>query len=386
MNLVTKSFSYTRLTLLCVEWVFLSVYALSYANNGSFSVSLEGALTVCAFLSALAGLSWIFPFKRPYWQKQGYIFLGILLITSAKLLAIDISFFLYLYIAKSCFLLNRKGILFTATITGMVYIISSVWSIPNIIKLEQSTAYNYYDPKTFTLSNLVTYLAASTFVILLSFAVIAEQTSRKRAEALAQQVETLAASLERTRIARDIHDCLGHTLTNLQMQLVVAQKFRQQNPAKTFQAIDTAKLLTDQCIEDVSHALCTIRSFDFDLNQALATLVEQIAQNQSLCIQWEINLPELPLQTRHHIYCIVKEGLINIQKHAYASAVRFQGQVTPNEMILELEDNGQGFDPHAQNLGYGLQGMGERVRALGGNLAIQSSPGQGTFIRVTIPR
>jgi len=195
-----------------------------------------------------------------------------------------------------------------------------------------------------------------------------------------------AAALERTRIARDIHDSLGHTLTNLNSRLAIAQqKLRLQDIDAVSQAVDTAKSLASHCIEDVSLALQTMRQSDFDLNQALITLVEQMRHNQALSVRWELNLPPLPLSTSHHIYCIVKEGLINIQKHAGASQVRFRGQSTHEGLLLELTDDGQGFDPAMPRSGSGLNGMVERVQLLRGNLTIKSVPGQGTQIQVTIP-
>lgn len=182
-----------------------------------------------------------------------------------------------------------------------------------------------------------------------------------------------------------IHDSLGHTLTNLQVQLAVAQEFRQHHLDQVFWAIDTAKFLADQCIEDISQALQTMRQSDFNLNQALKSLVEQIKQNQALRISWEVNLPHLPLSTSHHVYCIVKEGLINIQKHAQASMIWVRGQLTTEGIMLEISYNGRGFDPHIPASGFGLKGMEERVYLLGGQFKIHSQPNRGTQIQIVIP-
>lgn len=216
------------------------------------------------------------------------------------------------------------------------------------------------------------------------FTIIAEQASRSKAEGLAQEVETLIATLERQRIARDIHDSLGHTLTTLNIHLAVAKKWHQRDSAKALAALNTAKLLADQCIEEVRQTLQTIRQSNFDLNQALITLIKQAGQNQSLQIRWEINLPQLPLQTSHHIYCIVREGLINVQKHAYASSISVRALATPNEIVLELKDDGRGFNPQAHYAGLGLQGIQERVQLLGGQFTLHTAPGQGTTIHIRI--
>lgn len=215
--------------------------------------------------------------------------------------------------------------------------------------------------------------------------VIAEQKSRKRAEALAQQVESLGIALERTRIARDIHDSLGHTLTNLQVQLAVAQEFRQHDINQAFRAIDLAKGLADQCVEDVSRSLSTMRQFNLNLNQACNSLIEQVKQNQAWQIQWQMNLPDLPLSISYHLYCIVKEGLINIQKHAQASRICIRGERTPEGIVLEIDDNGRGFDPQMPKTGFGLKGIEERVQSLNGRLKIHSQLNQGTQIQIVVP-
>jgi signal transduction histidine kinase len=226
----------------------------------------------------------------------------------------------------------------------------------------------------------------SLFVILMGFVMVSEQKSRKRAEALAVEVETLAATLERTRIARDIHDSLGHTLTSLDVQLELAQKLCRRDPSKAVETIDTAKLLASQCLQDTRQAVQTMRQSPFDLNNALSTLVSQIQPNQQFEIQTQLNLPPLPLQTSRQLYCIVQEGLTNIQRHAQATRIQIQGKGTEAGIQIKLIDNGCGFDHLDRPTGFGLRGMQERVQMLGGNLKIDSSPNQGTEIEVWVPR
>ena len=366
-----------------VEWALIAIVILNSTLVGDLSV-IPGS----AFLAAFTLLSFIFPIHHPCWQRRAYIALGLFLVVVAYSLGIDFNIFLYLYIAKSCFLLERKSVIAIVIITGIISTPIYVAAFPKMLQsISSQTAnpYNLNQVQKFTFNYLGNYLAGNTFALLFSFMVISEQKSRQRAETLAQQVESLAIALERTRIARDIHDSLGHTLTNLQVQLAVAQEFRQYNLAQAFRALDVAKLLADQCIEDVSRALQTMRRSDFNLNQALNSLVEQVRQNQALQISWEVNLPHLPLSTSHHIYCIVKEALLNIQKHAQASMICVRGQLTTKGIILEIGDNGRGFEPHMHTSGFGLKGMKERVHLLGGQFAIHSQSGQGTKIQIIIP-
>jgi signal transduction histidine kinase len=128
-----------------------------------------------------------------------------------------------------------------------------------------------------------------------------------------------------------------------------------------------------------------MRQHRFDFNSAVAELAEKNTQ-YNLSIHNRIALPELPLQISHHLYCILKEGITNIRKHANASVVKLLGWIEDRKIILLIEDNGCGFDPQSVSNGFGLTGIAERVELLGGKLEIQSNPDRGTIIQVTIPQ
>ena len=136
---------------------------------------------------------------------------------------------------------------------------------------------------------------------------------------------------------------------------------------------------------EVRRAVKTMRSATFDLNEALQTLVAQVRQNRSLNVSMEMKLPNLPLQTAHQLYCITKEGLTNIQKHANASQVTLKGETKFNNIVLEIIDNGKGFNPDSPHAGFGLKGMQERVDVLAGEIIINSQKTKGTYIQVFIP-
>ncbi len=393
-NCETVAFPSIRQVFRYVEWTVLAVsFLIELLDRDSrYSLGLPLIPTWGTFtlIGVFALLSLSFPADRPLGYRRAYVLLEILLVVLALLMGVPFDLLLYIFIAKSCFLLERRDVAIVIVMTGIAWNLIPIWLVPRAVEFSKENPAYWSDPQRVLLSTLIngigSYLAVSTFVILFSFAVIAERQSRQRAEALAREVETLSATLERTRIARDIHDSLGHTLTTLDVQLEVAQELRQHDPEKALQALDIAKFLASQCLQDVRRALQTMRQPSFDLNQALLTLVEQVRQNQSLAIQLAVKLPPLPVQTSHQLYCIVQEGLTNIQKHSGASRVTLQGQCTASHASLELTDNGQGFDPQQPQVGLGLRGMQERVQILGGELQILTTPGQGTQIRVTIPR
>lgn len=107
-------------------------------------------------------MSWIFPVNRPRWQRQGYIFLGILLAVSANLMDISLDLFVYLYIAKSCFLLNRKSVLPIVVIAVIAWVSSEIWSVPESLpKLPLHTSHQIYCIVKEALINIQKHACAS---------------------------------------------------------------------------------------------------------------------------------------------------------------------------------------------------------------------------------
>ncbi|MBD2091828.1 sensor histidine kinase [Microcoleus sp. FACHB-1515] len=328
-------------------------------------------------------MSWVFPLHRPQWQRLSYVLFAMSTVLGAGLFGVNLGLFLQVYVAKSYFLLGRR------TAIALVGLTAIPWAFNEYAReshqLQASSGLDSIDPIRFAIFTLAIYAAASFFTLMLSQMVVIQQKKDQKIEELSEQVESLAATLERTRIAREIHDSLGHTLTNLDTQLAVAQTLRSHNPTQAFEAVDTAKQLARQCIEDVSQALSRMRESDFDLNQALIALIEQLRQTSTLKVEWKVNLPNLPVYQSYQIYCLVKEALMNVQKHAKASRVQFSAHQTDRGIAIDLVDDGIGFNKTAFTPGFGLQGMIERVQLLGGQFDLQTEAAQGTQIHITLP-
>lgn len=393
-------------TLLYVEWAFLLVLVLRFllllANKPLGYELRTGDYVMFAAMTAIAALSFIFPIQRPMWQRQGYIGLEIIFLLITRAFSIwGLDLFLYLVLVKSCFLLRRRAVIFITILAGVAWQVSLAghlfhrYSVPTE-EIRQEIEAQLATPLPLMVLDVVInstgmYIASSLLVILLCLTVLAERKSRQQAATLSAEVETLAADLERTRIARDIHDSLGHTLTTLDVQLEVAQTLYSQDPERAFQAINQAKSLSGQSLEEVRRALSTMRNGVFNLSTALKSLVEDTQQTlpcnaSSFKVETQIDLPSLPLQVSQQLFLIVKEGLINIQKHSQASAVKLWAHATSTGITIELSDNGIGFPQQKISTGFGLRGMQERTQLLAGRITIQSIVGEGTSIQVTIPR
>jgi signal transduction histidine kinase len=358
------------------EWIFITVHFGMWLSQPDVPLAV-----LLRFYGIFLGLSWIFPLGRPLSQRILYLTAGLGSTIAARLHGIDLSLFIFFYFAKGCLLVNQRTTLWLCLLTMMPWTISEYWVEVSKLQLPVSLPTS----ANMLLGTLAVYAAASTFVFKFCSMLMAEEKNHHQIAELSEQVRSLAISLERTRIAREIHDSLGHSLTDLDTQLALSQTLRSRDLEQSFQAVDTAKLLARQCIEDVSQAIDQMRQSNFDLNHALIGLGEQLRQSSGIEIKWQVNLPQLPIYKSYQIYCIVKEALMNVQKHAQASRVTFNGHLVSEGILIDLVDNGIGFDISQFTTGFGLQGIRERVELMGGKLNIKTARTQGTHLQVFLP-
>ncbi|MEM6502270.1 MAG: sensor histidine kinase [Cyanobacteria bacterium P01_C01_bin.89] len=387
-----------------VEWAFLGMITLRVlfpilSESIPYDVGLSDYLNF-AMMGILAILSVLFPINRPLWQRRAYILAEIGCLLPTRLFSNwGLDPFLYLYLFKSCFLLRRRDAILTAVLGGIAWHCSYAWRLSHYFstpigelkeEVERGMQAIQDVPQLLVIdaifNSIVIYVPFSLLIILLCLTLLSERKSRQQVSALAAEVEVLGADLERTRIARDIHDSLGHTLTTLDVQLELAQTLHTANPDRALRALNQAKGLSSQSLQEVRRAVATMRQGQFNLSTALDALVDQMTQGHTFQIETKINLPQLPLQLSQQVYLIVKEGLTNIQKHSQASVVNLWAQGTPEGLSISLADNGVGFETGGVDSGFGLRGMQERVQLLQGQMQIHSGADQGTLIQVTIPR
>jgi len=207
---------------------------------------------------------------------------------------------------------------------------------------------------------------------------------------LNQRIEEMTALEERHRIARDIHDSLGHILVGLNIQMETALTLWQAAPDRAYEFLGEAKKLGTEALNAVRRSVTDIRSDPLQgqlLDRAIAALLQEFHHTTGIAPKSQLDL-SLPFSNSVNtvVYRIVQEGLTNICKYAKATAVQLQIQTTPTELSLKLQDNGRGFCTDENQIGFGLQGMRERVLAIGGQLEITSEPGKGCRITARFPR
>jgi signal transduction histidine kinase len=373
----------TRRSLLIVEvsilvvslWFNLTDPQLRNSSSAIFKVALS-TIAIFPFIAIL-------PINRSLWQRRIYVLLAIIILSISNYFEVSTYSLNLVFFLKGCFLLPRSEVLFIVAIALILDITSFSIRASEIFEQIRHRDLNAYLSVPRIITNIVmSYIANCTFVLLLGNVWVEEYKSRQKAERLTQQVETLATDLERNRIARDIHDTLGHSLTSLDVQIELAQRLQALEPERAQQSIDLAKKLSSQALDNVRQALGTMKRSNFDLTEAIIALAEQ---NQPFQIHVDVEFPILSLQSSYQLYCIVQESLTNIQKHAQADRVTITGSIISDGTILEICDNGKGFSLDRPHAGFGLRNMKERVQCLGGNFNLDSEIDRGTKIKIFVP-
>ena len=207
----------------------------------------------------------------------------------------------------------------------------------------------------------------------------------------AAQVEDLTLTNERQRMARELHDTLAQGLAGLVLQLeAIDSHLSRGNTAKaqtiTQQAMDRAR----STLADARRAIDDLRSgnlAEIDLETAVRAETDRFTAASGVPCELSIGLPpELPEDVRDNTLRVVSEALSNIARHAQAQHVAVSLRPIDHTLNIEVRDDGVGFDPVQIGVGhYGLIGLRERVRLIGGTLNIESAPEQGTTLKVILP-
>jgi len=214
--------------------------------------------------------------------------------------------------------------------------------------------------------------------------------ANERLSAYAVQAEELATTQERNRLAREIHDNLGHYLTVANVQIKAAQAVMARDPARAQLALDRAGQLTQDGLAAVRQSVAALRESPLGARPLAEAIAALAAETQAAGIVVELAVDGRPrsLDSRAELtlYRAAQEGLTNVRKHARASRVDLRLDYRdPAAVTLTLRDNGLGGDPAAEPAGFGLLGLGERARQLGGHLAIDTAPGHGFGLTLTLP-
>jgi len=214
----------------------------------------------------------------------------------------------------------------------------------------------------------------------------------QRARLFEHSVE-LGAVEERNRLAREIHDTLAQGLAAIALQLETAEAHLDAGSRleAVRQAVSQALTLTRDNLEEARRSVLDLRAALLEgrtLIQALRLFTEDLSEEKEMVIDLETigGARPLPKRVEAGLYRIAQEALTNAAKHSTATKVLVRLVTTPQEIELVVEDNGKGFEPSATSSDrYGLIGINERAKLLGGSAHLSSREGIGTRISVHVP-
>jgi signal transduction histidine kinase len=192
---------------------------------------------------------------------------------------------------------------------------------------------------------------------------------------------------ERKRIGTSLHDSLGQSLLVIKNLAVLGSEANRQHKS-TDEQLGEISSIASQTLAEVREISYNLRPYHLDqlgLTGALRSIISRIETSSQIAITNDIdNMDNLfPKQQEINVFRIVQESMNNILKHSHATNAVIQVKRRNETVIITVTDNGIGFDQH--RYGFGLTGIGERVRILGGFFSVQSKPGAGTTITATIP-
>jgi signal transduction histidine kinase len=211
----------------------------------------------------------------------------------------------------------------------------------------------------------------------------------------AATLEELTVSRERNRMARELHDTLAHTLSGVAVQLETAKAYWDVDPPAARSLLDKSLDTTRAGLVETRRALKALRASPLDdlgLAQALRQLAVETAARANLALQVAVpdQVAVLSPPAEQCLYRVAQEAVANVAQHAQARTLTVRltaGSSSESPTVLLVQDDGIGFDADtAAPAGhFGLAGIRERARLVGGELAVTSRQGQGTQVRLSIP-
>ena len=215
------------------------------------------------------------------------------------------------------------------------------------------------------------------------------QEAEGHMRALSQQL-VAAQEEERKKLSRELHDHVGQMLTALRMELGRLDRLRPATDSRMTAALTECRQLVDdmvRLVRDLALGLRPSMLDDFGLQPALEWLARDFTRRSNVPVELQVtgSLDALSEQHRTCIYRVVQEALTNCVRHARATAIAVAIQAKADTIDVSVSDDGVGLDPSRRAAGFGLRGIEERVRELGGSITLLSAAGQGATLSITLP-
>lgn len=385
-------FSITSGTDLAFAIVVLLSYFATFSNTthtSLFLVTVLVCLGIAYITLGIYGFAFIqqnhnLSIKLIYFLLQ--VVIGGLIVYFGKGVGIN-AFILLPLVAHTAMALDQEWMLITNAGIFITYVIS-------IMSFSNDWAVVW--------KGLPIFFAGQVFILIFTEMAYTEQKARINVEKMAAelsdanrhlseyatQVKDLTISQERNRLAREIHDGLGHSLTTINMQIKAALEIMQNNPEQAIHLLETAQQLSSDALRDVRNSVSSLREDnlnDISLVERINHLLEA-SRSQDREIIFKVNGSPRVIspQVDVSLFRVVQEAVNNAIKHSNSTQVQILLDFDQcNQIKLLVQDNGLGTD--SLEGGFGLIGMKERIRLINGLVEINTAKGQGFCIKVTVP-
>lgn len=387
--------------ILYLEWILLGLAFLLEIRPARFGVNLIDQVLVTLILVAFGLMGLKLPTGKTR-NKVIYTALEFGLFFITFLIDQRIGFFPLLgliIVIRSCLIFQQTGRLLVTAIVFVSSVLMLFFGMPQPPpkpRPEVSSEAISNTILTLNINTAITFGLTLLFILLLVNALLAERESREKLllandqlRQYALRIEDQATLQERNRIAREIHDALGHALTAQSIQLENAVLFLPPEAEKSRSFLQESQKLGARALQEVRRSIATLRSNPLQgrsLEDAIDRLLADFQSATGIQPDAIVHLPQsIPTEISTALYRILQEALTNISKHSGATEVNLTLQQSHDSIQLQIVDNGRGFDPKRNTTGFGLQGMRERTAALGGKFLLVSQLDQGCRVTVLIP-
>lgn len=242
---------------------------------------------------------------------------------------------------------------------------------------------------------LVICLLVAAIAVVITWNIALARRSEKRGRELAEErIERVASELkteERTHLAVELHDALSQTLAGISLKAGAANEYAKDSPLELRRHLRFVINAIDACRKELKNCLWDLR------NQALEEKTMDEAIRKTLCqnlgadrisIRFAVPREALTDKTAHDILRTIRELVANAVRHGHAKHISVAGCIENGKMLFSVRDDGRGFDPdNMPGIGdghFGIQGIRERVAAYGGSISVESAPGKGARISVSL--
>ncbi len=232
-----------------------------------------------------------------------------------------------------------------------------------------------------------------------------EEAHRRLSESVAQEQE-LAVLRERTRLAREMHDTVGHALVLISIKLEAARRLRERDPQRCDHELEATGEIARATMNDLRASIADLRSPALErepASRALASYARDMAQRAGLRVTYDLHpdIEGLAAPVEETLWKVGQEALTNVEKHAHARNVALHISRQDGSIIMRVQDDGVGLPVELRQCQenaehtcaspqghYGLSGMYERVASIGGHISLESPDGRdshGTIVKVALP-